>query len=665
MDLRWYQKQAVAAVWDYLGTTQEGSPCVVLPTGSGKTFVIAELCRQVVEWGGRALILAHVKELLAQASEKLRGVVSPELVGIYSAGLNERTTNSPIVVAGIQSVFQRAQDLGEFHLIIVDEAHLIPPSGTGRYRTFLEAEKGISPKARLVGLTATPYRLGSGWIVKDRASDDDGEYDRILDTIIYEAPIARLIDDGTLSRVVGVEAEKTPDFSAVHTVRGDFDESEIEKVLMGSNVLVAACQEIAERTKERKKVVVFCNRCESAREVAKLLNRFQSDGEAVVVDGETPDAERDRLVRRFKGIQKEDLFGTIEEKPLKYVCNVGVLTTGFDAPNVDCVVLLRPTKSLALYQQMVGRGLRTAPDKRDCLVLDFGGNVDRHGPIDLANPETQEKKTWRKCPKCGTIDKASYSVCWVCGYAFPTPNRTGKKDADPNKNLEAEPSKKALLSNDEPPIVSEFTVKEVSYSEHHKKNGSPDDPATLQIRYDVNETPRPVFEWLCPEHEGWIRKKFERWWQDRSATPLPTSAAQAARIANDGGLATPIRIQTTKKNGDKFARVEWLEQSEIPDPSTVKDSDDEFVKSFGFEEFEEFAGVQSYEDGAKALDGFDPEEPVKEEPSRRCSNCNYYNDDGLETLAGFCRLHKEERLGTDPACGRDFTERYDHEDLPF
>lgn len=646
MGLRWYQRQAVEAVWDYF-KEKDGAPCVVLPTGSGKTFVIAELARLVVQYGGRVLILAHVKELLTQTSEKLRNVVDPNLVGVYSAGLNERTTETPIVVAGIQSVYQRAKELGEFHLIVVDEAHLIPPDGCGRYRSLLNDEREVSPKARLVGLTATPYRLGSGWIVKDRAGDDDDKYDRLLDSIVYEAPIAALISDGTLSRVVGVEAKSSPDFSGVRTVRGDFDEGEVEKVLLARNVLVSACTEIVERTKDRKKVVVFCNRRESAREVARLLNRFQRDGEAVVVDGETPNDKRDALVRRFKGEELDtDLLGG-KEKPLKFVCNVGVLTTGFDAPNVDAVALLRPTKSLALYQQMIGRGLRTAPNKKDCLVLDFGGNVERHGPIDLATPRTSSSSSrpWKKCPDCGVVLALGYARCPYCGFEFP---QSPKGPRDPNKNLEGEASKKALLSSDEPPIINEYDVKSVSYSEHRKKDADPDAPATLQVRYEVVGEYRPVFEWLCPEHDGWPRKNFERWWKAKTDAPFPVTAEAAAKYANDGGLAKPIRIRTKKKAGDRFARVEWLEQGEKPDPTTVKDSDEEFLEEFG-----EFA----------AFDGSN--DVVEEEPTRHCETCANWNDYGLEDLSGHCWTKGEEKSGLASACAENYEERKKDEEVPF
>ena len=646
MELRWYQKQAVEAVWHYFRTTQEGAPCVVLPTGSGKTFVISELCRQVVEWGGRALVLAHVKELLTQTSEKLRTFLDAGKIGVYSAGLNERETSTNVVVAGIQSVCDRVEELGEFHLIVVDEAHLIPPNGVGRYRRLLEAEKKISPKARLVGLTATPYRLGCGWIVKDRVEEsDDDRYDRILDTIVYEAPIAALINDGTLSRCVGVQAKATPDWSKVHTVRGDFDEGEIEKVLAGKNVLAYACKEIVERTKDRKKVVVFCNRRESARKCAQFLTDFQTEFDAAIVDGETASDDRDQLIRRFKDDSIETNLLGESTKPLKYIVNVGVLTTGFDAPCVDCVALLRPTKSLALYQQMVGRGLRVSENKKDCLVLDFGGNVDRHGPIDLADPETQSgSKRWKTCPECGQVVLTSYPRCPGCGHEFPRPPRA-KGPRDANKNVEATASKKAILSDDEPPTVEDFDVEKVSYSEHRRKDATPDDPSTLQVMYKVPGSFRPVCEWLCPEHEGWARKRFEKWWLDKSAVEPPDSALEAAQLASDGALATPVKIRTTRKSGERFPRVEWLEQTEKPDPATLKDSDEAFLDEFS-----------AFEDET---------EKVENKEVRRCKDCGNWNDYGLDDFGGHCRAQSKEMNGLELACVKDFTERYVEKDCPF
>ena len=661
MELRWYQKQAVNAVWDYL-REKDGAPCVVLPTGSGKTPVIAELCRQVVEWKGRALVLAHVKELLQQSVDKLGKFLDPSLVGCYSAGLNERTTSTPVVVAGIQSVYQRAEELGEFHLIIVDEAHLIPPVGTGRYRQFLEAEKTVSPKARLVGLTATPYRTGCGWITRDRATDDETEtgYDRFLDDIVYEKTVYQLICEGFLSGLCSCAALKAPDFSRVKTTRGEFDENEVEKIWSGKNVLDAACSEIVEKAANRKKVIVFCNRVESARRCAKLLEQFDPSNEAAVVDGETSATDRAELVKRFKDEQANLLENC---KPLKYICNVGVFTTGFDAPNVDCVALLRPTKSLTLYQQMVGRGLRKAPDKYDCLVLDFGGNIMRHGPIDDPRPEaslSDVKEKWIVCKSCQAVNISDLEICAICGaelpHKYPRGSASGKSSQDPNAGLSSKAATNSILSNDpyqhddNDPIVDETDVMEVEYSAHYKKDS--DKPPTLQVKYIRSHFRRPAFEWLCPEHESrWARRRFESWWKSKSKVDPPTDTETAALWASKGALATPKRIRTTLNPGERFPQIEWLEFGEIPDfdPRSIKDDTDEFLV-----DFEQYAPPNE-----ESGDYIPPEQrPL-------CKECDCWNDYVTENLDGFCRKFKTETNGNEPACDGGFEPRWIDPDIPF
>lgn len=651
--LRWYQEEAVNATLDYFRSVKDGAACVVLPTGSGKTHVIAELCRQVVGWGGRAIVLAHVKELLQQTASKLELCVDPNLIGVYSAGLDERTTDTPIVVAGIQSVYQRAEELGEFHLIVVDEAHLIPAKGTGRYRSFLNAQKTISPKARLVGLTATPYRMGCGWIVTDKANDDaNTNYDRLLDTIVYEASVDRLIADGTLSAVVSRNARKAPDFSRVKTTRGDFDEIEIEKVLSRKNVLETACHEIAEQTFDRHKVVVFCNRRASARKCAKLLAEYDPDVEAAVVDGSTPSGERAEIIRRFKDESKQsDLFGN-EAKPLKYVLNVGVLTTGFDAPNVDCVALLRPTKSLALYQQIVGRGLRRAPDKKNCLVLDFGGNVERHGPIDLPVVDAQAVKTWKACPACMSVVQKGYTTCPICGAVFPKSTPAGP--IDPNKRLFGRASDAAILSKDEEPIITEYEISKVEYTAHYKADASPDKPPTVMVTYH-HDTPfeYPIREWLCPEHAGFPRRKFESWWKSKSKTRPPHSVDTCVLWATNGALATPTRVRTSKKPSERFATIEWVEFSDVPDfdPLTAKPKQDSFMDEFVvFDEFKAF------------------EEPALQQAStqrRTCRDCFHWSPDDLDNRNSYCSkfgLHTPPEGAGPNVC---FEPQREYEELPF
>ena len=190
MELRGYQQIAVNAVYDYLRKS-DLNPCVVLPTGAGKSIVIAKIVTDAVTlWQGRCLILAHVKELLEQNGTKI-AALCPEIdIGIFSAGLNSRNTKERVIVAGIQSVYDKAAQLGSFDLVLIDEAHLIPPDGDGMYRSFLDDMKKINPNIRLIGMTATPYRLKGGLICRK---------ENLLNEVCCEIGVRELIVAGYLS----------------------------------------------------------------------------------------------------------------------------------------------------------------------------------------------------------------------------------------------------------------------------------------------------------------------------------------------------------------------------------------------------------------------------------------------------------------------------------
>ena len=167
MQLRPYQQEAVEAVYEHLRTSDD-NPCIVLPTGCGKGVIIAKIVHDAISlWNGRVIILAHVKELLEQNAEKIKAFCHDIPIGIYSAGLNSRDTEENVIVAGIQSVYDKACELGPFDVVIIDEAHLISFEGDGMYRTFLKDMKVINPTFRVVGLTATPFRMKGGLICQE------------------------------------------------------------------------------------------------------------------------------------------------------------------------------------------------------------------------------------------------------------------------------------------------------------------------------------------------------------------------------------------------------------------------------------------------------------------------------------------------------------------
>lgn len=529
------------AVYEHL-REKDNNPCVVLPTGTGKSLVLAQIAKDAITiWGGRVLILAHVKELLEQNSDKIRRMC-PELpIGIYSAGLKSRDTEEPVIVAGIQSVYNKADKLGKFDLIMIDECHLIPADGEGMYRTFLEAMKEINPHVRLIGMTATPFRLKGGLICKP---------ENLLNEICYEAGIKDMIRQGYLSPLIARAGREEAKLDNLHIRGGEFIAEEIAAAMDVDSLTNSACREIVDLTRERKSVLIFTASVEHCHHVADYIRRY-SGQECAIVTGETPAGERAEIIDRFKGKQiPADLFGNMKP-PLKFLCNVNVLTTGFDAPNTDCIVLLRPTASAGLLVQMCGRGTRLSPEtgKTNCLVLDFGGNIIRHGPIDMIRVTDKTPGNGdapaKKCPECLALIHAAYRKCPECGYEFPPSEHS---------NLNGHAGREGILSGET--TEETFDVKQTMYRVHTKRNADPETPKTMRIDYEL-WLGHYQSEWVCPEHTGYARDKFVRWWKARAPEwlPPPVTAEETVRLANLGYLAEPKSITVKHVAGEKFDKI--------------------------------------------------------------------------------------------------------------
>ena len=558
MKLRDYQQAAVDAVYNHL-RNRDDNPVAVLPTGAGKSLVLAKIASDAVQqWNGRVLILAHVKELLEQNADKVRRLCPDIKVGLYSAGLKKRDTNTPVLVAGIQSIYKRACDLDPFDLIVVDEAHLISKKGDGRYRQFLADCKVINPHVRVIGLTATPFRLDSGMICSP---------DHFLNSICYEIGIKELIRDGHLCPLVSKAGINRADFSGVHMRAGEFVSEEVEQ-LAGDDALVsAACGEIVELTADRRAVLIFATSVAHGRQVVETL-RDNHGIECGFVTGQTPADERDALLARFRGdhVAQRSAVGTlfdtgngaVGKTPLRFLCNVNVLTTGFDAPRVDCVVMLRPTMSPGLLYQCVGRGFRLHPDKQNCLVLDFGGNIERHGPIDQIKPKEKQLRPGseppaKECEKCHALVACGYANCPECGHPFPPPDREAH---------DAQASDAGVLSGEV--TDTEYEVRDVIYRIHRKRDADEDAPRCLRVDYMIG-LDHWQSEFICIEHSGYARRKAEAWWRERCLDPCPTSAEEALDLAEVGLLAVPDSITVRSIAGQKYDRI--IKQSLGPLPT--------------------------------------------------------------------------------------------------
>ncbi len=548
MVLRPYQQAAVQAVYDYL-RTRDGNPCVVIPTAGGKSPCMATICRDaVLQWQSRVLILAHVRELLVQTADKLRRIC-PELpFGIYSAGLKRRDTQEPVILAGIQSVYQRACELDAFDLILVDEAHLIPADGEGMYQTFLADARKVNPQLRVIGFTATPYRLDSGLICGPG---------QILTDVCYEIGVRELIHDGYLCPLVSKAGKTKADTSGLHVRGGEFVAGEVEELMDQDGLVEAACAEIVAHTRDRQAVLLFASGVQHGQHIVRVL-RDRHGVDCGFVCGETPSQERDELLARFRGdaVVADGLFQEQRPQPLKYLVNVQVLTTGFDAPNIDCVALVRPTMSPGLYVQQVGRGFRLHPGKANCLVLDFGGNILRHGPVDqiktpkpVAHRPGNGEAPAKECPECQSVIAAGYAKCPDCGYEFPSQRQ----------QHDAQASSAGILSGQV--TTTTYTVSDIIYCVHTKRGAGPEAPKSVRVDYRIGWHDYKS-EWICFEHTGYARQKAEAWWLARSDLPIPATAQEAVDLINELGIREAKTITVRAVAGEEFERIVGYELGE-------------------------------------------------------------------------------------------------------
>lgn len=554
MILREYQQQAVDACYQYL-REHSGNPAIVCPTGAGKSVILAQICSDAVKlWNGRVLILAHVKELLEQNADKVRGYLGDDLVGVYSAGLNRRDTDHSVVVAGIQSVYKRACELGAFDLVVVDECHLIPINGDGMYRTFFKDALTINPNLRIIGTTATAFRMESGMICGP---------DNLLNDICYEIGVRELIVQGYLCPLKSKAGTHKPDTSGLHLRGGEFIADEVEKLMDDDTLVLSACTEILEQTASRHSVLVFAAGVAHAHHIQNLLQQ-QSGCEVGLVTGSTPIPERAELLARFKRqAVTTDLFGNAKP-PLKYLVNVNVLTTGFDAPNIDCVVLLRPTNSPGLYYQMTGRGFRLHSSKQDALVLDFGGNILRHGPVDALQIKERTPGDGdapaKECPECHSVLHAAVAVCTECVYEFPKPEHQKHQD---------KAATAGILTGQVEDV--EYKVHDTRYSMHTKRNAEPGTPPTLRVEYELGFRYWQS-EWICFEHTGFARSKAETWWRARSNESVPDTVEQALVLIDAGALAPTESVTVRSISGEKYDRI--IQHVLGPKPPLLDGSDE-------------------------------------------------------------------------------------------
>lgn len=388
LQLRDYQQQAVDAVLQHFRSSNS-SAVIVLPTGAGKSIVIAELARVA---RGKVLVLTHVKELVEQNAAKVE--LLDDDVSVYSAGLKQKLLAGKTVVASVQSAARNLTEFSDkYSLVIIDECHRVSDDEASQYQQLLTTLTKHNPKLKVLGLTATPYRLDSSYIYKRHYHGKVGSKAAVFDDCIFELPMRYLVKKGYLTppkTYDGLTAQY--DFSRLTvTDSGDYQASEVEALLnLQGRATTAIVKQLVQLAKQRQGVIIFAATVKHAAEIMALLGKY-SDDNAALITADTPALERDRAINEFRTRQ------------IKFMVNVAVLTTGFDAPHVDLIANLRPTASAGLYQQMAGRGLRLAPGKEDCIIIDYAANgFDLFAPeIPQAKPTSSAVPVQVPCPICG------------------------------------------------------------------------------------------------------------------------------------------------------------------------------------------------------------------------------------------------------------------------
>lgn len=516
MTPRPYQSAAIDALDNHLNTSAT-NPCVVLPTGAGKSPVMAwAIQRYKIAYPGfRCIVLAHVKELVAQNADKLKAIWPDAPIGLYAAGLRSRQMGQDITFASIDSVFKKGLEFEPFDLILVDEAHRIPMKGEGKYRRFIADCKLNNPAVRIVGMTATPYRLNVG---------DVCHADHILNEICYDVNVSELIKDNYLCPLRSKAGQSRPDLDGVKKRGGEYISGALSDATDRPELVAAAIKEAIPMLEGRDGIIFFCVDVDHCTHVSQELRKYGID--APCITGNTPNAERDNITQRFV------------DGHLRAICNVNVLTEGFDATRTDAIVLLRPTMSKGLYYQMVGRGLRLDGRKDDCLVLDFAGCVDRHGPIDLLDGDGVRLVT---CTECAEVFSRATGECPDCGWKIPK-QTAAEAAAEASERLlhGATASQRNIISSNEPETIN---ADQVSVN-RHRKPGSPD---SLRVTYRCGLS--TYREWVCLDHAGFAGAKGHKWWARRFGNPIPSVDTALDDIFLAAKLSKMTEAITIKRRG--------------------------------------------------------------------------------------------------------------------
>jgi DNA repair protein RadD len=545
---RWYQEEAVDSLFRYFdengGTAADGkpiraNPLIALPTGTGKSFVIGKFLERAFRIFPytRVIMSTHVKELISQNAKQLQRIWPHAPLGIYSAGLKQADFIQPIVFGGVKSMVGKLDKDGKTifgyrDLLIIDEAHLVGGKADADYIQFILELMAINPYLKIIGLSATVYRLGMGLLTNGPIFTD------IAYDLCNIQGFSRLIAEGYLSPIFPKKTNVELDVSSVGmSSTGDFNDRALQAAVDDADITYKALTEAVQIGQSRRSWTAFASGIDHAIHVAEML-RGTFGIDAAEVHSKMPEKERDRRIDAYK------------RGELRCIVNKDILTTGFDHPPIDLILMLRPTMSTGLWVQMLGRGTRPydpaingylpgfASKKFDCCVLDYAGNTRRLGPInDPVIPKPKGKgragdAPVKICDACGAYNHTSARFCLVCNNEFVM-----------SPNIVATAGTDELLRSDLP-VVEYFDVDRVVYSDHTSRAGN----KSIKASYFCGL--RTFYEYVTVEGDGFRRKAGRDWFRQRA--PIEPPETNAEILANAAYLRIPRRIRV------------WLNKQPVP-----------------------------------------------------------------------------------------------------
>jgi DNA repair protein RadD len=484
-----HQDEASKSGIKFAKQSKGGSGIIILPTGSGKSYVMASIIKKLNKvFQKKVVLLSHVAEIIEQDEKSIRNYSDID-VGVYSSMMNRKEIKD-VTVAGIQSIYKRADLFEKGVVVIVDECDMIPQIEKSRYQTLLKA----LDYSVLIGLTATPFRLECGYIYGKN---------KMFETVICDWSTPEkynlLIERKILSPLDARGTDLQMDLSDIKLIGGDYNEKQMSDKFDRLPVTNAATAEIIAKGKNRKKWLIFAIDIDHAEHIAEVLN----------MNGIRTGIVHSRM--HEYGFNRKKVIEQYRNGDLHCLVNVNILTVGFDVPDIDMLCILRPTQSPRLHVQILGRGGRSAKGKTDCLVLDFAGNITRLGPIN--DPVVREpgkgtggEMPCKECPgndgKCKLLVPISTRECPDCGHKFPFKH-----------NLSASSIKSEVLASKRPVWID---VDGVEY-EPMRKVGK---PSNVCVIYDCSGF--KVREYINVEHSGYAKHKSDHWVDYRGGTPCRT-----------------------------------------------------------------------------------------------------------------------------------------------